>query len=84
MYIRIDDLGEELYKKVKEITFTNYAIDEDRTLISIENLIGMIEDLVYSYEHKQEELEDLENDIEDNYRPIPQAEQYCINDDDFI
>ena len=31
-----------------------------------------------------EELERLEQDLKDNYRPIPVSEQYGISDRDFI
>lgn len=34
--------------------------------------------------HLEEKIEDIEQDIQDNYRPIPVAEQVDISDGDFI
>lgn len=45
-------------------------------LISIDDLISCIEDLGGKVEHYEEELEDLKQDIQDNYRRIPVSEQY--------
>lgn len=84
MYIRVKDLGENLLKKVKFITNTDFLYDEDKTLITVDSLIGMIEELVDSYEQKQEELDNLEKNLEDNYRHISSVDQYGVSDDDFI
>ena len=84
MYIRVKDLGENLLKKVKFITNTDFLYDEDKTLITVDSLIGMIEELVDSYEQKQEELDNLEKNLEDNYKHISSADQYDVSDDDFI
>ena len=45
-------------------------------LVSINDLISVIEDLDSKVEHYEEELEDLKQDIHDNYRRIPVSEQY--------
>lgn len=84
MYIRVKDLGENLLKKVKFITNTDFLYDEDKTLITVDSLIGMIEELVDSYEQKQEELDNLEKNLEDNYKHISSVDQYDVSDDDFI
>lgn len=34
--------------------------------------------------HLEEKIEDIEQDMRDNYRPIPVAEQVGISDRDFI
>ena len=73
VFIRTWTLPEWLAKKYfKEKDF--YSIDE---------LIGIIEDLDADVENLEEKLKDLENDIQDNYRPIPYAEQVGISDKDF-
>ena len=43
---------------------------ENKDLVSIGDLISVIED--------------LEEDLRENYRPIPYAEQVCVSDRDFI
>ncbi len=47
-------------------------------------LIDLYSDLYSNYLNLQEELEDLKQDLEDNYRPIPVSEQVGISDRDFI
>lgn len=47
-------------------------------------LIDLYSDLVDEYKALQEELKNMKRDLEDNYRPIPFAEQVGINDKDFI
>lgn len=46
-----------------------------KDLVSIEELIGCIEDLDSEVERLNEKNEDLIRDMEDNYRPIPYEEQ---------
>lgn len=47
----------------------------NKDLVSIEELIGCIEDLDSEVERLEEKYEDLVRDVEDNYRPIPYDEQ---------
>ena len=60
--------------------------DKDALIGYIEqdDLLDMIEDLCYLIDKYKEELEELKNDVEDNYRRISPAEQYEISDRDFI
>ena len=53
-------------------------------LVSIEDLLGCIEDLDGEIEHWKEKYEELEEDLRDNYRPIPYSQQVCVSDRDFI
>lgn len=57
---------------------------ESQDLISVEDLISVIEDLDTELEDWKSKYEDLENDLEDNYKPISKADQYDIHDGDFI
>lgn len=52
--------------------------------VSIDQLIGCIEDLDGEVEHLKEEYKSLEQDLKDNYRPIPISEQVGIYNSDFI
>lgn len=57
---------------------------ENKDLVSIRDLISVIEDLDGKIEHWKEKYEDLEEDLRENYKPIPYAEQVCVSDRDFI
>lgn len=45
-------------------------------LVSLEDLIAEFEELCMDNDRLQEELEDLKQDLQDNYRPIPPEQQY--------
>lgn len=57
---------------------------KNKDFISVEELYNAYEDAISEIEYLKEKVEDLERDIEDNYRPIPKSEQYAINNSDFI
>ena len=52
--------------------------------VSIDQLIGVIEDLDGEVENWKEKYQDLEEDIKENYRPIPYSEQVGVSDRDFL
>lgn len=56
----------------------------DDIYIDVEDLLGWIENLNYEIDHAQEELEDLQNDLESNYKPIRECDMYEVYDHDFI
>jgi len=56
----------------------------DKDFISIDELIGVIEDLDSEVDDLKYKIEQMEQDIEDNYKPISKAEQYDVSDCDFI
>ena len=49
-----------------------------------EELIWLCEDLYYENKRLQEKLDDLEEDLQENYMPKSKSEQYGISDSDFI
>ena len=53
-------------------------------LVSIEELIAVIEDLDGEIEHWKEKYEELEEDLRENYKPIPYNKQVEVYDRDFI
>lgn len=73
VYIRKEDLGKWIAKYF-----------ERKDLISIDDLICCIEDLDSEIDNLKYKIEELEQDIEENYRPISKAEQYDVNECDFI
>lgn len=79
MYLRIE---EDLYKKIQNITNTDYEYKYG--FIPAENTISLIEDLMCEIDRLNEKVEDIEQDIESNYKPISTSEQVGIIDKDFI
>ena len=55
----------------------------DKDLVSVDELLGTIEDLGDEIEHWKEKYEDLEQNLQDNYKPISHWEQYGISEGDF-
>lgn len=79
MYLKFD---EDLYNKIVAITTTDY--EKYGEFVPSENIMPMIEDLIYEIEHLKEEQEDFERNVEDNYRQITASEQAGISDREFI
>lgn len=71
MYLEID---EDLKNKIEEITTTDY--DFKGNYIPSENVIPLIDDLLLELDRVNEKLTDLENDLENNYRPLTNRELY--------
>ena len=64
-----------------EINMKNYNLEsfKEKDIYSWEEIISIIE-----LHTKEEKIEELENDLESNYKKISLAEQYDISDRDFI
>lgn len=69
MYLRID---EDLYKEISDITMTNYEKVGD--FLPYDSIIPMFEDLLAEIHHLEEKYEDLENDLESNYKPLSRSD----------
>ena len=69
-----------------EIVMKGYNLDhfQEKDVYTWEEIIEVIQNLESELHSKEEELENLEQDLKDNYRPIPVSEQYGISDRDFI
>lgn len=74
-------MSEDIKKLCGEITekLDNTAEYENWLIIQ-----DYIDELITDKENLEEEIKSLKQDIEDNYRPIPIAEQVGISDRDFI
>ena len=57
---------------------------ESKDLVSIDELLSKIEDLVFELEAVKEEYRDFKKDVEDNYKYMPIDEQVGVSDRDFI
>lgn len=53
---------------------------DKQDLISIDDLIGCIEDLDSEVEKLKEKIEDIEQDKKDNWRPLDPASQYDVSE----
>ena len=73
---------DSVYIKTEHLNSWISKYFKDKDLISIEDLIGLIEDLADEIEHWKEKFEDLEEDVRENYKPIPM--DLGISDRDFI
>ena len=89
MRVTIDNY--DTLKKASDITLVDYDIkwfDAEKVdgYIDSESLLEMIEDLIREIHNKEEEIEDLKNDIENNYeprRPDP-YEEFGVSRYDFL
>lgn len=69
MAYRLDAGEQELIKKVEKITNSDYNVDNG--FISSTYIMSALEELLSEYEHLQERYNDLEKNLEENYKPIP-------------
>lgn len=51
----------------------------EKDIISIWELLGYMQDLLYEVERLEEEYEDFKKDVEDNYKPVSVEEQIGWN-----
>ena len=65
----------EIYIKVKGDAYLEQVF-KDKDLISIDELITKFQSLINDVEYLEDKVNDLENDIRDNYRPISKEEMY--------
>ena len=89
--MRVTPDNYETLKKASDITLVDYDIkwfdaENIEGYIDSEGLLSMIEDLIVEYNHKKEELEDVKQDIEDNYEPkrIDPYDYYGVSRGDFL
>ena len=69
MAYRLDTGEQELIKKVEKITSADFNIDDG--FISSTYIMSALEELLSEYEHLQERYNELEKNLEENYKPIP-------------
>lgn len=68
------DIDSDILKKVQEATITNYEAVDGK--VTVESLKGMVEDLLIELENKDDEIKDIIEDRESNYRPLTAHELY--------
>lgn len=67
---------EKILVDIREESKQIKRIFENKDLISIEDLLSKIEELDDDKGYLEDKIKDMEQDIEDNYKPISKAEQY--------
>ena len=70
-------INKKIYDKVCEVTYTGYdpLIETDKdVLLSADSIMSMMEELLSEIDSLQEKYEDLEQDLEDNYKPLSRSE----------
>lgn len=84
------NIYKDVYKKIEELTKTDYNgqyskdSDDEYVLVFSDEIEGMLENLLSLIDNLQEEIKDIEEDRDENYKPIPVSEQVGISDKDFI
>lgn len=69
-------INKELANKIKSKTLNEYGIKiEDKVYLEQNDVLSIIEDLLVEIGNLEEKYEDLERDMQDNYRHIPVEEQ---------
>lgn len=66
-------LNEKIIEKIEEVTFTR--VNRINDFVYAEDIKSIIEDLLIAIDEKTEELDDLKQNLEDNYKPIKVEEQ---------
>ena len=79
IYIKRKDL--EQFDCLNDKRLNSIGIKKD--LISLEELLGIMEDLYYEKERLQEELDHEIQDKQDNYKPLRPYELYGVSERDF-
>ena len=78
--MKIDESVFDIIEKASKITLTDYEIkwfdaENINGYIESDVLLNIIQDLICEIEHKEEEIEDIKQDIESNYRHLTIEEQ---------
>lgn len=81
--INIENVRFKLTYDLGELkAFKNYGVYD--LVKYIDTLLGRNEELEAEVKNLKEEINNIEQNIKDNFRPIPVAEQVGISDRDFI
>lgn len=78
MYLKLD---KDILKRIQGITLTEYT--KEGSFLPVESVTDIIADLILEIDRLEEKIEDIEQDREDNYKPISYAEQVGYNERDF-
>lgn len=68
MCYMMDEKEIKMMQEVSDVTLTDYEVNG--RFVPVSKLMIAIEDLLTELHKKEEEVADLQNDIENNYKPI--------------
>ena len=68
MCYMMDEQEIKMMQEVSDVTLTDYEVHG--RFVPVSKLMIAIEDLLTELHKKEEEVADLQNDIENNYKPI--------------
>lgn len=71
---KLDENEKELIEELSEITGVDYEVVGD--LFPADSFIPLLKDLKLEITRRDEKIEELQKDIEDNYKPITNKELY--------
>lgn len=74
---------EHIYIDMREQGFTLSNHFKNKDMVSVEDILTELEQVIDDMEALQEEFEDYKRDVEENYKPIPMSEHLGIDDRDF-
>ena len=70
---------DKVYIRVEDYVLLKKYFD-NKDLVSVEDLIGLLDDLTYDVEKLKEEYEDLVEDVRDNYKFVGMREAVGYNE----
>lgn len=79
-YLNDDEL--KTMKKVENIIYTDYEIKDN--FIKVDYLMNAVDELLREIYRLNQKYKDLEQEIQDNYKPISIQEQIDYNEKDFL
>lgn len=74
---------ENIYIDMREQGFTLSNHFKNKDMVSVEDILIELEQVIDDMEALQEEFDDYKRDVEDNYKPISYAEQVGFNERNF-
>ena len=66
----------EVYVKTEELGFVSDYYFKGKDLITLDELVGALEDAICEKERIEEKYNDFKQNVEDNYRQITPREMY--------
>ena len=78
--------NKKIYERISDLTSTDYGaktLDEEYVYLDEYGIESMFEDLFGEIDSLEEKIEDMEENIRDNYRPISPYEMYGVSERDF-
>ena len=79
-------ISKELYMRISDKTNTDYEgiiLSDDLFYVEPEVIESMFEDMFCEIDSLEEKIEDMEQDIRDNYKPLSPYEMYGMSERDF-